>query len=135
VTGLRVGLRIQDGDGLAGTLRVENAGDEAVRAASPLSPAALNVVVFDHLWNAVQPEARGKVHVAHDELSLAPGEAREFELASLAFTTGTAAFAYDLRPGRHFAVALYHPGSSRRPDESDYRTVVASDVTTFDVAQ
>jgi hypothetical protein len=116
-----------------GTLRIENGGDGSVRNASPLSAAALNVVVFDRLWNAVEPEPRGKVNVGYDEVSLEPGEALQFELDNLAFTSGTARFAYRLQPGRHFAVAFYHPGTSRLPDESSYPAVVVSNMASFDV--
>jgi hypothetical protein len=134
---MRVRLEVPDvreGGRVAGTLHIENLGDGALEEPSPLSAAALNVVVFDRYWNAVEPEPQGKANVGFEAISLEPGDTRQFELVDLAFTSGTARFAYRLPPGRHFAVALYHPGTSRLPEESDYPRVVASNVASFDVA-
>lgn len=123
----------QAGDRLTGTLHLENGGHDSVRAASPLNAAALNVVVFDRYWNAVQPQPQGKANVGYDEVTLDPGEAVQFALVGLAFTSGTARFAYRLQPGRHFAVAVYHPGTSRRPEDSSFPHAMTSNVVPFDV--
>jgi hypothetical protein len=136
VIGVRVALEVaqpQGGDRLIGTLRIENHGDQSVRIASPRSAAAFNVVVFDRLWNAVEPDPRGKVNVGDDQVALEPGDVVSFELEDLAFTSGTARFAYRLPPGRHFVVAIYHPGTSRLPDESSYPAIVTSNVASIDV--
>ena len=136
MSGLRIRLEIaddQEGKRCVGTLSIRNDGDSVVRGASPLSAAALNIVVLDHLWNLVRPEALGKVHVAFQEISLDPGEELRFDLEQLAFISGTGQFGYEFTTGLYFALALYHPGTARLPEQSTYPAVAASEVASFRV--
>ena len=121
------------GSPLAGRLELTNTGDEPFSAASPLSAAALNLVVFDRFWNLVEPDSVGKVHVGHDLVELAPGETKAFELSDLAYVSGTAGMAFSLEPGVYFVVAVYHPGSDRLPEQSEYPTAVSSNVVRLEV--
>jgi hypothetical protein len=139
MSGGRVELRLElpaqvsAGVPITGRLTLTNAGDDPFSGVSPLSSAALNVVVFDRLWDLVQPDAVGKVHVGHDRIELAPGETRAFGLSDLAYVSGTAGMAYSLGSGLYFVVAVYHPGSDRLPERSEYPTAVSSNVVRLEV--
>jgi hypothetical protein len=123
------------GSPVAGRLELTNTGEEAFSAASPLSAAALNLVVFDRLWNLVEPDATGKVHVGREVIELAPGETKAFELTDLSYVTGTAGMAFALAPGAYFVVAVYHPGTDRLPERSEYPTAASSNVVRLEVRE
>jgi hypothetical protein len=121
------------GERLRGRLTIENQGKKAFRAAAPGSAGALNIVVFDGSWNLVAPAAAGKVNVARSEISLEPGASTLVEVDGLGYVSGTAAMEYTLKPGVYRVLAVFHPGTSRRPDQSDYPVVVASNVVEIEV--
>jgi hypothetical protein len=126
--------RATGGSPIAGRIEVTNTGDDAFTGASPLSAAALNLVVFDRLWDLVQPDAVGKVNVGHGWIELDPGETQAFELHDLAYASGTAGMAYSLGPGVYFVLAVYHPGSDPLPERSGYTTAVSSNVARVEVS-
>jgi hypothetical protein len=125
--------RATAGSPIAGRLELTNTGDEPFTGASPLSAAALNLVVFDRLWDPVQPDAVGKVHVGQGRIELEPGGTQTFELQDLAYVSGTAGMAYTLVPGVYFVLAVYHPGSDPLPERSGYATAVSSNVARVEV--
>ena len=116
------------GSRIDGILEITSSRNEPVVMASPNSNAALNIVVFDRLWNEVPANSLGKIHVAYQQFELAPEQTVSFELSDLAFTTGTARMRYNLQPGIYFVLAIYHPGTARLPDQSSYPIAVASNV-------
>jgi hypothetical protein len=123
------------GQPVAGRLELTNTASEPFSAASPLSPAASSILVFDRLWNPVPPEAVGKVHVAHEVVELAPGETRTFELTDLAYVGATAGLAHPLRPGLYFVLAIYHPPTDRLPERSEFPIAVSSNVVRLEVVE
>jgi hypothetical protein len=130
---LELPAKATSGKRLRGRLTIENQGKKALRAASPESAGALNIVVFDRLWNLVAPMAAGKVNVARSEISLEAGASTSVDIDGLGYVSGTAAMEYALKPGVYRVLAVFHPGTSRRPDESDYPVVVASNVVEIEV--
>jgi len=118
---------------IEGALEITNDGNEEVEVVSPHSNAAMNIVVFDRHWNAVPADSLGKANVAPQRSALAPGQTASFELIDLAFTTGTSRSSYRLRPGIYYALAIYHPGTARLPDQSFYPVAVPSNVAKLEV--
>jgi hypothetical protein len=133
VLSLELPAKARSGERLRGRLTIENRGRNERRVATPDSAGALNIVVFDHNWNLVAPQAVGKVHVARAEISLATGASTTVEVDGLRHLSSTAAMEYALRPGVYRVLAVFHPGTSRRPVESDYPVVVASNVVEIEV--
>ncbi|MDP8969064.1 MAG: hypothetical protein M3N52_00840 [Actinomycetota bacterium] len=125
--------RVRSGTPVTGSLRILNHRAEPIELASPSSPATLNLVVFDQLWNVVRAEPQGKANVARHTFRLAPGESATYELEDLRYLTGSALMAVRLQPGTYHVVALYHPGTDRLPEQSDYPVTVASNVARIEV--
>jgi hypothetical protein len=113
---------------IEGTLEITNRGSKAVEMVSPHFNAALNIVVFDSLWNEVPANSLGKAHIGHQRFELAPGQTVCFELIDLAFATGTSRMGYKLRSGVYYVLAIYHPGTARLPGQSSYPIAIASNV-------
>lgn len=135
--GIAVRLRLPDAveadSEIGGTLAITNEGEETVEVVRPHYNAALNLVVFDRLWNAVPATPLGKEQVAYERTPLPPGRTVEFELDGLAFTTGTSRMGYALEPGVYRVLAVYHPGTERLPERSSYPIAVPSNVETLAV--
>jgi len=130
---LELPAKSRSGELLRARLTIENRGGSELRVATPDSAGALNIVVFDDSWNLVAPQAVGKVHVARAEISLEPGASMTVEVDGLRYVSSTAALEYALRPGEYRVLMVFHPGTSRRPDESDYPVIVASNVVDIEV--
>jgi hypothetical protein len=111
-----------------GALEITNTGDKKIELVSPDYNAALNLVVFDRLWNQVSTNSLDKAHVAYERLELLPGQTTTIELADLTFTTGTSRMRYQLKSGVYYVLAVYHPGTTKLPEESSYPFAVASNV-------
>jgi hypothetical protein len=111
-----------------GALEITNTGDKKIELVSPNYNAALNLVVFDSLWNQVSANSLDKAHIAYERLELSPGQTTTIELADLTFTTGTSRVRYELKSGIYYILAIYHPGTTRLPAESSYPFAVASNV-------
>lgn len=126
--------RVASGTAVKGSLRIYNDRADPVELASPSAPAALNLVAFDQLWNMVAADPQGKANVARDTFTLAPGGSATYELEDLRYLTGSALMAVRLQPGTYHVVALYHPGTDRLPEQSDYPIAVASNVARLVVA-
>jgi hypothetical protein len=118
---------------VAGALLLTNTGSDPVTLVTPLFNAALNLVVFDHLWNLVSPQPVGKVHIAHEQLNLQPGQSLRVALPDLAYTSGTAQMTFRLSKGRYYIVAVYHPGTEKLPERSVYPLTVTSNVVRLTV--
>ena len=112
--------KVKSGAPVPGSLAVTNTGHVPISIVIPDYAAAMNLVVFDHYWNQVTPNSVGKVHVAYTRTDLAPGAAKVFPLADLAFTTATARMLFQLKPGTYHVAAIYHPGTAQLPDQSTY---------------
>jgi len=119
---------VQANSRIEGALQITNKGNEALEMVSPHFNAALNIVVFDSVWNEVRASSLGKAHIAHQRFELAPGQTVSFELIDLAFATGTSRMGYKLRSGVYYVLAIYHPGTARLPDRSSYPIAIASNV-------
>jgi hypothetical protein len=130
---LELPAQARSGEPLRGRLTIENRDGSELRAATPDTAGALNIVVFDGNWNLVAPQAVGKVHVARGEISLEPGASTSVDFDGLRYLSSTAAMEYALRPGVYRMLVVFHPGTSRRPDESDYPVVVVSNVVELEV--
>jgi hypothetical protein len=111
-----------------GALEITNTGDKKLELVSPNYNAALNLVVFDSLWNQVSANSLDKAHIAHERFELSPGQTTTIELADLTFTTGTSRMRHELKSGVYYILAIYHPGTTRLPEESSYPFAVASNV-------
>ena len=111
-----------------GTLEITNAGDKPAQLVSPNYNAALNLVVFDNLWNQVSANSLDKAHIAQERFELSPGQTRTVPLDDLTFITGTARMGYSLKPGVYYILAVYHPGTGKLPEEGAYPLAVASNV-------
>lgn len=118
---------------IKGSLEITSRTDETVELVSPHCNAALNLVVFNSLWDEVRAGSLGKVHIADQRFELAPGQTVRFELTDLAFTTGSSRMAYKLPSGIYYVLAIYHPGTTRRPDQSSYPIAVPSNVAKLTV--
>jgi hypothetical protein len=127
--------RVAAGDPIGGRLTVSNTGEEPASVVSPFGAAVLSLVVFDRLWNLVQPAPVAKVHVAEERTELAAGASLAWELPDLSFVTGTAQMRYSLAPGTYHVLAVYHPGTERLPERSTYPTVAVSEVVPLEVAE
>lgn len=118
---------------IEGSLEITSRIDETIELVSPHCNAALNLVVFNSLWDEVRADSLGKAHIADQRFALAPGQAVRFELTDLAFTTGTSRMAYKLPSGTYYVLAIYHPGTTRRPDQSSYPIAVPSNLAKLTV--
>ena len=130
---LELPAHVETGEPLAARLELTNTSGEPFTAASPLSPAALSIVVFDRLWNPVEASAVGKVHAGHDVLELGPRETRTFELPDLAYVGATAGLRFTLGPGRYFVLAVYHPPTDPLPERADFPLASSSNVAALEV--
>jgi len=119
---------VRTNSSIAGTLEITNRGNKRVELITPDYNAALNLVVFDRLWNNISAKALTKAHVAQRRFELLPGQSESFKLVDLAFTTGTKRMAYHLTPSEYYIVAVYHPGTAKLPEHSDCLIVVTSNV-------
>ena len=113
---------------LKGALEITNTGDKKIELVSPDYNAALNLVVFDSLWNQVSANSLDKAHIAYERFELSPGQTKTIELADLTFTTGTSRMRYELKSGVYYVLAIYHPGTTKLPEQSSYPFTVASNV-------
>src|SRR5262245_59973661 len=66
-----------------GTLEITNAGDKPAQLVSPDFNAALNLVVFDNLWNQVPANSLDKAHIGQERFELAPGQTKTVSLDNL----------------------------------------------------
>lgn len=119
---------VQAGSQVQGALEITNKGKEKIELGAPKHNAALNLVVFDRFWNEVPPSSLGKAHIAYELFDLLPGQSIRFELANLTFTTGTSRMGYKLKPGVYYILAIYHPGTTRLPEQSTYPIAIPSNV-------
>lgn len=127
--------RVAAGDSVTGRLTVTNPGEEAISVGSPFGAAALSLVVFDRYWNLVEPAPVAKVHTADERTELASGESLAWDLSDLSFVSGTAQMRYSLRPGEYHALAVYHPGTDRLPEQSSYPVVAVSEVVPLEIVE
>jgi hypothetical protein len=111
-----------------GALEITNTGDKKIELVSPSYNAALNLVVFDRLWNQVTANSLDKAHIAYERFELSPGQTTSIELADLTFTTGTSRMRHELKSGIYYVLAVYHPGTAKLPEESTYPFAIASNV-------
>ncbi len=119
---------IQANSQLTGALEITNKGKEKTELVSPNYNAALNLVVFDRFWNEVSANSIGKAHIAYQLYELLPGKTISFDLVDLTFTTGTARMGFKLKSGVYYIMAIYHPGTTKLPDQSSYPVLVVSNV-------
>jgi hypothetical protein len=115
-------------------LVLTNMGRTWARLVAPQSAAALNIIVFDRLWDLVSPESSEKVHIASLDIAIPPGASQPFEWDGLSYTSGTARLVYRLGPGVYHVLAVYHPGDNRLPARSDYPAVIASNAVALMVS-
>lgn len=120
--------RVKAGAVVPAQLTLVSRGDQPLSLVTPLYNAALNLVVFDALWNMLVPQAIGKVHVASAQIALAPEERITVGLDDLSYVSGTGQMTFTLKPGVYFILAVYHPGTARLPKDSEYPTIVVSNV-------
>jgi hypothetical protein len=120
--------RVKAGATVPVQLTIVNQSDHPLSLVTPLYNAAVNLVVFDAFWNIVAPHAVGKAHVAFDEIELAPNERRSVSLGDLSYVSGTGQMGFKLNPGAYYVVAVYHPGTSRLPQDSEYPIMAVSNV-------
>ena len=119
---------IKAGSQVKGTLEIANTGDKTVQLVSPNYNAALNLVVFDNLWDQVSATSLDKAHFAQERFELSSGQTKNLQLDDLTFTTGTARMGYALKPGVYYIMAVYHPGTGKLPEEGAYPVAVSSNV-------
>jgi hypothetical protein len=113
---------------VSGSLVITNQGDKAIKLITPFYHAAMNLVVFDALWNQVLANSVGKVHIAQEHFEIAPDQSATFELKGLTYTSGTAHMAFSLKSGTYYIMAIYHPGTAKLPDQSFYPIAAASNI-------
>ncbi len=116
------------GEAIPVRLVITNRSDRDLSLATPLYNAALNLVVFDALWNMVLPQPVAKAHVAFDHIELAPNSGVTASLDDLSYVSGTAQMKFKLNPGVYYVTAVYHPGTARLPEDSTYPIVAVSNV-------
>jgi hypothetical protein len=116
------------GEAIPVQLVITNRSDHDLSLVTPLYNAALNLVVFDALWNMVLPQPIAKAHVAFDHIELAPNSRVTVSLVDLSYISGTAHMQFKLDPGAYYVNAVYHPGTARLPEDSAYPIVAVSNV-------
>lgn len=130
---LELPASVREGAPVGGRLVIANEGEEPLSLASPGSTAALTFVAFDNLWNSIPPESLGKVHVAPEILDVPPGRRHVWEFRDLVAVSGTSSTVIRLPPGRFYIFAVYHPGTARLPERSEYPVIAVSDVATVTI--
>lgn len=119
---------VQVNSQIIGALEITNKDNEKIELISPDYNAALNLVVFDRFWNEVSANSVGKVHIAYERFELLSGQTISFELVDLTFTTGTSRMGYKLKSGIYYILAIYHPGTTKFPEQSSYPVAITSNV-------
>ncbi|MEC4748957.1 hypothetical protein [Methylomicrobium sp. Wu6] len=125
---LKLPAETSAGAPVGGRLFLTNRGEQPLSLTHPFYNSALNLVVFDRLWNIVTPKAARKAHIAYSTIDLAPAATVVVDLADLCYVSGTASKDYQLDAGRYYILAVFHPGTSRLPAESLYPLVIASNI-------
>ncbi len=119
---------VQVNSQVIGSLEITNKDNEKIELVSPNYNAALNLVVFDSFWNEVSANSLGKAHIAYERFELLSGQTINFELVDLTFTTGTSRMCYKLKSGTYYILAIYHPGTTKLPEQSSYPVAKTSNV-------
>lgn len=125
---LELPKQVKANEAVPGQLVIANRGDRSLSIVTPQYNAALNLIVFDALWNVVMPHTIGKVHIAFDRIELAPNSHVTVSLDDLLYVSGTAQMKFKLNPGVYYVNAVYHPGTARLPEDSSYPLISVSNV-------
>jgi len=130
---LELPKQVTAGESIHIQLTIINRSHSSISLTTPLYNAALNLLVFDELWNLILPQGIGKVHVAFDRIELAPNARFTFNIENLSYISGTSQMSFNLKTGQYYVLAVYHPGTARLPSESTYPIIAVSNVAKLDI--